>query len=166
MVIGVLSDTHNNVGNLQKALEVFRARGIHTLIHCGDMTSNETAAYLAGFKVIFVLGNIDRDRDGLRAAILSLNPSNFAGDRFAGMIDGQPVAVIHGHQSNTLKEIVGSGAYRYVFHGHSHRRRDERVGTTRIVNPGALGGKRDGPRSICVLDVAEDVLEFVNIDAL
>jgi predicted phosphodiesterase len=38
MLIGILSDTHNNTDNLNKALNVFRDRGVETLFQLGDMT--------------------------------------------------------------------------------------------------------------------------------
>jgi len=50
-----------------------------------------------------------------------------------------------------------------VIHGHSHLHRDERLGATRVINPGALGGLRREPRSVAVLDVAADLLRFIPV---
>ena len=58
MKIGILSDTHNNVNNLQRALAFFHREGIQTLIHCGDITSPATAVHLKGFTLIYVHGNV------------------------------------------------------------------------------------------------------------
>lgn len=46
MQIGLLSDTHNSHDNTRAALDVFRARGVTRLIHCGDVTSPETLLLL------------------------------------------------------------------------------------------------------------------------
>lgn len=38
MKIGILSDTHNEIENVRKAVSVFESLGIDTVIHCGDVT--------------------------------------------------------------------------------------------------------------------------------
>jgi putative phosphoesterase len=90
MKIGILSDTHNNLTNLQAALNAFRAESIHTLIHCGDLTAPETAASLGGFRVIHVLGNGDYLSGEIHRILLELNPLNSSGLSFNGEIDGIP----------------------------------------------------------------------------
>ncbi len=54
MVIGILSDTHNNVENTRKALEIFRRENIRRLFHCGDITRPDVVYLFSGFEVTFV----------------------------------------------------------------------------------------------------------------
>jgi putative phosphoesterase len=163
MILGVLSDTHNNHENLRRALDVFRREGVTTLIHCGDMTSPETAALLAGFEVKHVSGNMANAPGALRRALLALNPDNFSGISYSGQIDGVWVAATHGHLSGTIDKFLRDGRYAYVFHGHTHRRRDEKVAGMRFINPGALGGAWHEERSICVVDLDEGEVRFIEI---
>lgn len=51
-----------------------------------------------------------------------------------------------------------------MFHGHTHRRHDGRVGATRVINPGALDGLRYEKRSFAILDLANDYLRIVEIE--
>jgi predicted phosphodiesterase len=51
----------------------------------------------------------------------------------------------------------------YLLMGHTHRRHDARVGLTRVINPGALGGTQHEARSVCVLDLANDQLEIIRL---
>ena len=60
MKLGVLSDTHENVKNLELALERYRQEGITMVIHCGDLTTAGTARSLEGFQVVYVDGNMDQ----------------------------------------------------------------------------------------------------------
>jgi uncharacterized protein len=163
MRIGILSDTHNNVKNLRAALSTFQDRGVEKLIHCGDMTSPETARLLAGFQVICVFGNGDYASGEIRATLLRQNPENYAGLLFSGEINGARIAVTHGHMPNVLEELLKSGKYDYVFKGHSHTHKDERHGITRLINPGALGGMRREERHICLLDLETAKAEFIPI---
>ena len=162
MKIAVLSDTHNNREYTNRALEATRAEGVSTIIHCGDISDPETIALFDGFSVSFALGNADRDYAGLKRSAESLTPSATVAPFFELAFDGVRVAACHGH-TETLIRLIGSGAYEYVFHGHSHRRKEERLDGTVVVNPGALGGLRAQTRSFCFVDFDRKHVRFVEL---
>ncbi|MCP4428407.1 MAG: metallophosphoesterase family protein [Chloroflexi bacterium] len=162
MKIGILSDTHNNTDNLKRALAIFRREGVETLIHCGDMTAPETAVHLTGFTIIYVRGNMDYAPAAMRSALINLNPKNVAQTHYTGEIAGISVAATHSHIPDKVQSFIRDG-YDYVFHGHTHRRRDETVDQTRIINPGALGGSQHEPRSVCILNLKTGISRFVEL---
>lgn len=161
MKIAILSDTHNNLANLDAALEKIRQQGVTTLIHCGDMTTAETARHLDGFRVVFVYGNGDYASGEIRETLEALNPQNSADLVFTGAIGGTRIAALHGHIPGQLEELVESRLYEFIFHGHSHRQRDVRMKNSRIINPGALGGLNREPRQFCLLDLETGKAEFI-----
>lgn len=162
MKIGILSDTHNDVINLQKALAIFYRENIQTVIHCGDLTSPETAVHLKGFTFVYVHGNMDRNPLAIRQTLFDLNPSSVAANHFSGeLLPGIRVAVTHGHIPGKIATFIDQG-YNYIFHGHTHRHRDEIIGGSRIINPGALGGTQHEPRSVCLLNLKTGHLQFIN----
>lgn len=169
MKIGILSDTHNNLKNLQAALEIFAREGIETIIHCGDLTETKIARAMQGFRVICAFGNGDIATGEIRQALIEMNPDSFAGLVFSGKIGDSMIAVTHGHIPGKVEELVESGEYDYVFKGHSHRHKDSPFGDTRLtrltrlINPGALGGLHPEPRSVCVLELATGEARFVEI---
>jgi putative phosphoesterase len=165
MKIGILSDTHNHVANLRRALDLFRVEGITTLIHCGDMTSPETAAHLAGFQVIYTVGNSDGSAEALHNVLADLHPENIFTETWTGTLGGVRLAATHGHLPGKVESLVRSGRYAFVFHGHTHRRREETAGwrRTRVINPGALGGARYEARTVCILDLDGREVRFVTV---
>lgn len=163
MLIGVLSDTHNNIRHTQAALEEFRRRGVTRLFHCGDITGAGTVLHFAGFEVTFVQGNGDYTQDEIEAALLAIGGQRVLLVRWSGTVDGKRIGMAHGDSYGVLYDLIRSGKHDYVFHGHSHRRRDELVGSTRVINPGALGGKHDQSRSVAVIDLARGKVEFIDI---
>lgn len=166
MKLGILSDTHNNAANLTSALVAMRKRGVTELIHCGDLTNPATAALLDGFLVHLVFGNGDLiQMIEISAELGSLSPPGQAAHIYTARLDGARIAAVHGHKGGQVDELARSGQYDYVFHGHSHRRRDERIGLARVINPGALGGLRAGPRSCLVIDLAAAELEWIELDS-
>lgn len=167
MKLGILSDTHNNLPYLQKALEWFEKQQVQALIHCGDLTSVEVAFHLAGWagqagepRILCVFGNGDVSSGEIRSVLTAQNLENYAGMAYTGEIAGVPIAAAHGHVPGTLEELLRSGKYRYVFKGHSHRHQDEQVGATRLINPGSLGGMHPEPRQVCLLDLETGKVTF------
>ncbi len=164
MKLGVISDTHNQLINLQNVLKVFRQAGVETVLHCGDMTDLNIGLQLVEFRVICIFGNNDWDAPEIRKNLLYFGEQNFADMNFEGEIGGVKIAATHGHNRGTLANMAHSGQFAYVFHGHTHRRRDDRVGITRVINPGALGGTRYESRSFVILDLDTDELDFHTLD--
>lgn len=163
-MIGILADTHNHIANTRQALELFRARGVTRLIHCGDVTSAEVMLLFAGWQVTFVLGNMDRDRDELFAAARAIGTA-LPQISATISVDDKQIGVTHGHDTSILTGMIMSGRYTYVVHGHTHQRRDEfqRPYSVRVINPGALGGNHPESRSVCILDAAADAVEFIEL---
>ena len=121
MKLGVLSDTHNNIPNLLKALQLFREEGIVQLMHCGDMADMLTARQLTEFDVIYINGNMDSSAEAINHVVWTLNPQNeIPGDVFEGMLDGVKIGATHGHLTGKLDKLIRSRRYKYVFHGHTH----------------------------------------------
>jgi putative phosphoesterase len=160
MKIGILSDTHNDPNTTRAALDLFKAAGVTRLLHCGDVTTAGIVQLFAGWDVTFVLGNMDLNRQELNAVTRQLNiaPPIMQAEL---AVDGVPIAMTHGHRG--LNRLINSGKYRYVLHGHTHIRRDEVINGTRVINPGALGGRQPETRSIAVLDPAADDLRFIEV---
>ncbi len=79
------------------------------------------------------------------------------------LLDGFSTVLLHGHDTSLLRQLVRSGEYGLILHGHTHRRRDDRYGSTRVINPGALGGIQYEPRSVCILDLPEGEIRFIEL---
>jgi len=162
MRIGLLSDPHADLRALGAALHLFRQAGIVQLLHCGDVCGPAVVEALDGFSVHVALGNMDRAPGLARAVEACQGLGRLARCHFL-LLDGVQVALLHGDDQGLLRRLVSSRRFAYVFHGHTHRRADRRVGSTRVINPGALGGTRREPRSVCLLDLALGQARFVEL---
>ncbi len=164
MEIAVLSDTHNNLKGAEGALNIVRKKGLKTIIHCGDITGPETVALFKDFDAYFALGNMDGDYNALSNAVKPMFGEGKIAPFLEIELDGVRLAACHGH-TRTLDRLIESEKYDFVFHGHTHRRRDETVAgassTTRIVNPGALGGLKAQPRSFCIVNLETRAVQFI-----
>ena len=162
MKVGIIADTHDNLEYLVTALEMLRAEDIKMLLHCGDICSPHMIWTMADFDVWIAQGNMDRTA-GLSFTVRE----TWGNGRFAWLqrvtLNGYPAAIIHGDNEDVLHNLIACGEYAYVFHGHTHRRRDKTIGQTRVINPGSMGGRRPQRRSFCVLDLETDQARFVEL---
>ena len=162
MKIGIISDTHDDLYNLETALDILRAEGVMTILHCGDVCGPEMVRSLEGFDVWIAQGNMDRQLGLAQAVEGTLGHGRLAWFQRPSL-DGYALAMIHGDNEEVLANLIHSGQHRYILYGHTHRRSDRTVGRTRAINPGALGGRRWQTRSFCILDMATGEARFVEI---
>ncbi|MDY6878370.1 MAG: metallophosphoesterase family protein [Chloroflexota bacterium] len=162
MKVGIISDTHDNLRNLETALGVLQAEGVTRILHCGDVCGPEVIRALAGFDVWIARGNMDRHPGLAQAVEDTLGRGRLAWfHRFT--LDGYPVAMLHADNEEVMGNTITSGQYAYVLCGHTHRRRDQTIDHTRVINPGALGGVRWQRRSFCILSLATGDVRFVKL---
>ncbi|MEK6943609.1 MAG: metallophosphoesterase [Nanoarchaeota archaeon] len=159
-MIGIISDTHENEQAMKKAVEAFKERNVEFVVHCGDIISPPMLEYFKELKMKFVLGNNDGEVAGLniKAKEFGFEPVT---EEKEFEYKGKLFYVYHGTIRGKLETAIKSNKYDYVLTGHTHLKRDEKAGKTRIINPGALF--RITPYTIALLDIENDKLEYVII---
>jgi len=162
-MIGLISDTHDNIPNIIKAVEIFKEKNVDFVLHLGDVIAPATIEFFKGLDVRFVKGNCDGDVELLKEKINEINCKFYNVLKKLKYKD-KVLMLFHGKPGDELKELISSGRYDYVIHGHTHKKRDEKIGKTRAVNPGAhyLSPKQT-KHTIAVLDVEKDELEFIEV---
>ncbi len=159
MKIGILSDTHDQVERTSEAVSALIRAGAELLIHCGDITNAAVVVECSGLPTTYVFGNNDYDHAGLNRAILA-SGGTCLGKGGTIEVEGRTIAVTHGDSGREISRRA-DGNPDYFLSGHTHCAEDERRGTTRWINPGAL--HRANPWTVAVLDLPTDHLEFLTI---
>ena len=148
MRVAVLSDTHDHLDQLAKALAPVRESGAEAVVFCGDFCAPFTLAALAeGYAgpIHAVFGNNDGDRMML-LDVASQHPHvRLHGEVGRLELGGRQVAVVH--YADLGHELAASNNYDAVFCGHTHVYEEARVGRrpTLVVNPGEVMGRLGDP---------------------
>jgi putative phosphoesterase len=145
MLIGIVSDTHDNIPNLTKVLEAIKARGIETILHAGDVGAPFTAKVLAAFEgtVYAVYGNNDGEHAGLAKVIDIVEPPRTL------TIAGRTIVVAHDVSQIPHESREGADL---VITGHTHT--PEITGEKPVMlNPGEAGGWLNGRATYAVFDL-------------
>jgi putative phosphoesterase len=159
-MICLVSDTHENLPAIRVAVPMMVALKPTLVIHCGDIISPPTVEEFRGLPMRFVFGNNDGERDGLRRKCEELGFGDIA-DELEISLGGKHLYVTHGTRPSALDAKIDSQAYDYIFHGHTHRRRNEKIGNTRVINPGALF--QASAYSFASLELAADEVRFYDV---
>ncbi|MFO7915510.1 MAG: YfcE family phosphodiesterase [Candidatus Krumholzibacteriales bacterium] len=145
MKLAVMSDTHDNVNNLTKAMAGAEAAGCKLLIHCGDLAAPFMIHELAKFRgeVHTVFGNVEGDQFTIKEFADQYDNITLHGEAGFLEIDGGGIAFTH--RPVFARGLASTGSYKFVFYGHTHRYDKQKIKDTWMVNPGDLIGLHEEP---------------------
>jgi len=155
VLIGAISDTHDNVEAIGRACEVFRREGVELVIHAGDWVAPFALAALrrclgAEVRIVGVFGNNEGERPLLLRRASEHNVE-ILGEAGLVEVDGRKIGIYHGTTPILIEAMVRSNMFDIVITGHTHKP-EVRRGTTLLVNPGEACGCLYGRRSLALID--------------
>ncbi len=165
MLIGAISDTHDNLPMIEKAVRTLNQENVSLVLHAGD--------YIAGFvvpkfaklncKLIGVFGNNDGDRELLKKRFNETTNCTLH-DRFAAIkANGYRIALLHGDEMQLLDALAESGYFNAIVHGHSHLKSIQTKGETLTINPGEACGYLTGKATVAVIDTAKNEARIIEL---
>lgn len=139
MKIGLISDSHDHIGNIRKAAQIFKDRGVSLVIHAGDIVSPPALEPFQGMRLAGIFGNNDGEKQGLSKMFQKLDGA-FGGDFLALEEDGRAIAIYHGTVPALTEALVNCAKYNLVVTGHTHKVVNDWCGETLLLNPGSAHG--------------------------
>lgn len=152
MIIAVMSDSHDNIWNMRKAISIIKNEGAGMIIHCGDFVAPFMLQELdkAGIPVHGVFGNNDGDQHLLtKLSLTSLKNITLHG--LIGEVDTGGFPIAFTHQEMVGEGLASTAKFKMVCFGHSHVHLETNIGKTIFLNPGELMGK-DGNPGFCLVN--------------
>ena len=152
MKLGVMSDSHDNVPMVRKAVELFNAEQCDLVIHAGDYCAPFALTPLEKLKCKWmgVYGNNDGDK---KAFSIKSN----------GLIVDHPyryvlsnIRMIITHEIEDVPGILGmieNQELHLLIYGHTHKPEIKKIGTALLVNPGETGGWTTGKSTVAIIDL-------------
>lgn len=163
-MIGIISDSHDNMNAIRKAVEFFNEKKVIAVLHAGDIISPFTVRAFKELepKLYFVFGNNDGDRVTLTKwfeEIGAISCGNF-GDL---TIDGLHIALLHGTDEVLVKALAKSGEFDVVARGHTHDPGVKIIEGVPVINPGESSGVLSGKSTVAILDIANLNVEITEL---
>lgn len=159
MIIGIISDSHDNMNIIKKAINYLNEKRVDMVIHAGD--------YVAPFSVrlfkelncpwIGIFGNCDGEKRGL--TLVSENRIQEA--PYELNLGGKSVYITHDISSVSEDGIILGRDI--VISGHTHQPFVTKKGNQLYINPGELCGYLTGKSTLAILDTEKMDADIVEI---
>ena len=160
MRIGVLSDTHDRLPLIEKAVDALNEAGVDLVIHLGDYCAPFSLNPLKqlGADWIGVFGNNDGETQGL----LKVSEGRIKPGALSLELGGKRVFADH---INPLRSsLAGSGDFDLILYGHTHELKVYMERGCLCVNPGEVCGYLTNRSTVVCVDL--DRLETSNVDII
>lgn len=159
MIIGIISDTHDNMTQTKKAVDLFNERKVEHVIHAGDFTSPFTFRTLKDLNCGFtgVFGN----NDGDKLLLQKMSEGSVFNQPHIFELGGRKIVIMHEH--HLADALADSGHYNVVIYGHTHKPEIRKVKNTLVVNPGEAGNWLYGKSTIAVADLSALTAEIISL---
>ena len=150
MLLGIMSDSHDDMQMLQRAVALFNGHAVQHVLHAGDFVSPFTFEALSQLQcpLTGVFGNNDGDRLLL-------------GQKSDGSISTQPLLTEFGsrkivivHEPAAVEALARSEEFDLVVYGHTHEPDIRKVQGTLVVNPGKTARLHKGKSTVVILNTA------------
>ncbi len=166
-----MSDTHDHVNNVHKAIDIFLDKEVEHIIHLGDIISPFIPRFMKEkigdkpVKITAVLGNNDGDIYLLHKLFNDYGWILYK-DQTVIEIGGKKFLIMHGYNGIEYTEKLAIDLLKTmdidgVLYGHTHRARFEVIDGKILLNPGEACGYLTGKASIALLDTVKWNVEFI-----
>lgn len=163
MKLGFISDIHDHLPNLKKALSALA--DTDELICLGDLCSPFVMKALGGgyTKPIHIIyGNNDGDLYRLTDVSKAFPQIQLYGEFKELERAGRTIAINH---FDTIGRALAKGeTYDLVAFGHNHQFEISRIGITTILNPGEVYGGLTGSATCAIYHVEDNSIDRIDIE--
>ena len=147
MRIGIISDSHDNLPKIEKAVRFFNKQRVDFVLHAGDFVAPFTIPKLKSLNAdwLGVFGNNDGEIRGLAR----ISQGRIRKGPFKIRLDSKKVILTHDIKTINLDT---QDAHLIVF-GHSHRPKILKKRNKLLVNPGESCGWLTGKSTVALVDL-------------
>ncbi len=142
----IISDSHDNMEKIQRAIEIARKNNVTRVIHLGDFVS--PFAILPFLNEKWEFNGIFGNNDGEKLFLQKRSNGRIKNSPSWLNVEGKKIYLMH--EPRSLYPAIKSGLYDLVLFGHTHRLILKKYGRTIVINPGESCGYLTG-KATCVL---------------
>lgn len=163
MKIAILSDIHDQLENFDKALKYIKEQGISRILFLGDFCSPFPVGKVLvnyDFEIDSVWGNTEDKFTTTKLSLTKFNNFRIHGE-FADL-EIENVKIFMNHYPEIGEEVASNGKYDLVCHGHTHQKKEEKVGKTILLNPGEIAGFKEDAGFV-IFETSDKTIEFIKL---
>lgn len=166
MRIGIISDTHDHLPNIEKAVAVFNREKVQLVIHCGDWCSPFSIDFFKGLNCPMkgVFGNNDAD---IYMILKKQTNIEFSKRILELNVGNKKAVVFHGDDQQITDSLISSKRYDLVLTGHTHETVEEEIDGVFHINPGTVSqfkkGKINSLFTVAIYDSEKNSCKIIKL---
>jgi uncharacterized protein len=157
MLIGIFSDTHDNLPQIERAIQEFAKRKVDAVLHAGDIVAPFSAKLIANITVpvYIIYGNNDGEKAGLKTVLpqIQTGPMEM---KFGGRM------IAMAHDFSQIPKAMEANAD-VLIAGHTHQAFVKVDKKKMYINPGECGGWLKGRSTVVILDTEKMQAEIIDL---
>jgi putative phosphoesterase len=160
-MIGIMSDSHDNLDAVKEAVRLFKRLDCQLVIHGGDFVAPFAALEMGRLpcRVKAVFGNCDGEKKGLAAAVKPFGEI----EEPPHLFEWRGFQFLLMHVDYDLSAQVARYRPDFLVFGHTHKPGIKTRGETLLINPGETGGWVSGRKTVALLDPERRNAEIVSL---
>jgi len=149
MQIGILSDTHDNLPKIEKAVGLFNKKKVGFVLHAGDYVAPFTILKFKKLKCDWrgVFGNNDGERNGLAR----ISDGKIQEGPLRIKLAGKIITLVHDIKTINPKREDAA----LIIFGHTHKSEIIKKDKSLVINPGEAGGWLTGKSTVAIVDLTD-----------
>ena len=165
MKVGIISDSHDNLPIIMKAVSLLNQENVDFVLHAGDIVSPFALDLLFTLNqpLYVTFGNNDGERIRLKEMMSANKKCTLIWPKITIMISNHKVALLHGEDEELAEVLASNGIYDLVVYGHSHKVVKKIFAKGILVNPGELCGYLTGKSTLAIVDLERRDVRIVKI---
>ncbi|RZN15202.1 MAG: metallophosphoesterase [Methanosarcinales archaeon] len=159
-MIGIMSDSHDNLHALKAAIQFFNDKKVELVLHAGDLVSPFMIDALSRLNCTFKMcfGNNDGDKININRLVYRIGGS--VGNFIETVCDNRKIGMLHGTNKAVVEALVKSGNFDIMISGHTHIPVINH-GSTLYINPGEVSGMLTGNKTVALLELDKLQAEII-----
>ncbi len=157
MKIGIMSDSHDNIPAIEKAVETFNAVGADFVVHLGDIVSPFCFDVFDKLKMEFI--GVFGNNDGEWLYLEEKARHRLHKPPYELELDGKSFVLMH--EPFGIDKLARE--YDYVLYGHLHVIDIRKTDRGHIISPGELCGYLTGRRTVVILDTMLNKADLIDL---
>ena len=165
-----MSDTHDHMNNILKAVSIINERNVEALIHCGDYVAPFVKKWFDKLNVTIkknffgVFGNNDGERLFLKKNLGQICQFAQNGNEFILNLGGKRIFASHMPRQDTIEALASSGKFNIILSGHTHALKYKKLDNgALILNPGEVCGYLTGKSTFAIIDTDKMDAEIIEL---
>ncbi|MFX1572081.1 MAG: metallophosphoesterase [Promethearchaeota archaeon] len=170
MKLAVVSDTHDHMTNILKAVSIINERNVDVLIHCGDYVAPFVKRWFDNLKDSIkknfygVFGNNDGERLFLKQNLGQICEFAQNGHELILDLGGKKIFVSHMPKQETIDALAHSGKFDIILTGHTHSLVNKKYDNgVLVLNPGEVCGYLTGKSTFAIINTDNMEVDIIKL---